>query len=207
VKLSSKILFLFLFFGNLVYSQSSSNVFKPHAFLGVVTSQVGGDNYSGFNKLGLSAGIGIKSKLSDKLGLGMDLSYIQKGSRKGANPKVNDFSFYRMSLQYVEIPVYLIYYQDKFTFDTGLSAAYLLSGSEEKDGVVFKPGDFTPFNTLDISLLIGFNYGFNDKWKFQTRYSNSIVPFRDFNGQSILPIQVGQYHSLLLFKIIREIGQ
>jgi len=207
VKLSAKILGLFLLYSTFAIGQEASNVFKPHVFLGLVTSQVGGDQFSGFNKLGLSAGIGIKTKFSENLGLGFDLSYIQKGSRKGANPKANDFSFYRMSLQYVEVPVYLVYYQDRFNFDVGLSAAYLLGASEERDGIVFNPGDFSPFNTLDFSLLFGFDYSINEKWKFQTRFSNSIVPFRDFEGQSTLPIQVGQYHSLLLFKIIREIGQ
>jgi hypothetical protein len=198
--------FIFILIATCVQAQEE-NVFKPHIYIGVVTSQVGGDRYAGFNKLGFQGGLGVKTKFSETIGLGMDIGYIQKGSRKVARPKVNDFSFYRMSIHYVELPVYMTYYQDRFSFDVGLSVAFLLKSSEETEVGFASEDDFGPFNDLDFSFLLGFEYDLNDRWKFQTRFSNSFIPFRDFEGDPIGPIQAGQYHSVLMFKIIRQIAQ
>jgi len=101
----------------------------------------------------------------------------------------------------------MTYYQDRFNFDVGFSVSYLLASEEETEGGFIFEEDFFPFNTLDFSFLIGFDYALNDKWKFNTRYSNSIIPFRDFEGNPVGPIKAGQYHSVLMFKIVRQLAQ
>ncbi len=83
------------------------------------------------------------------------------------------------------------------------NSAFLLTLKKSPAGIsnTETAGMNLEFNDLDYSILLGFEYGLNEKWKFQTRYSNSIIPFRDFDGDPIGPILRGQYHSVLMFKI------
>ena len=190
------------------FSQDETNRFVPHIFSGLVFSQVNGDTYAGFNKLGFHAGVGVKTKISDKIGLGLDMGYIQKGSRKPQDINNNDFSIYRMALHYVEVPVYMTYYQDRFDFDIGVTTEYLLKSIEERDGLIIRPEDFYPFKTVDFNYLIGFNYTLNEKWHSQLRYTHSLLPFRKIGNQGIGSLVIsGQYHSVIMFTIIRQLAQ
>lgn len=188
-------------------AQEESNRFIPSFFAGVITSQVQGDTYRGFNKLGWTAGVGMKTNFSESFGLGWDLAYIEKGSRKQIDPDNNDYSYYRMALQYVEVPVYVIYYQEPFDFEAGLSLAYLIGHKEETEAALIMEDDFFAFNDLDLGIFLGFTYAFSDKWGFQARYSNSIVPFRDFNGDPVGFIEAGQYHNVVSLKTTYTFGQ
>ncbi len=198
--------FIFLYLSS--FCQEENNTFKPHIFSGLVFSQVNGDTYAGFNKLGFHAGVGVKIKMTDKIGLGLDMGYIQKGSRKPQNINNNDFSIYRMALHYVEVPVYMTYYQDRFDFEIGITTEYLLKSVEERDGLLIRPEDFYPFKTVDFNYMVGFNYSINEKWRSQIRYSHSILPFRKIGNQGIGSLVIsGQYHSVVMFTIIRQLAQ
>ena len=57
---------------------------------GISTSQVSGDNLSGYNKAGLFLGLFSETPVSSITNLKMEMNFIQKGSK---NPKMNKMEF------------------------------------------------------------------------------------------------------------------
>ncbi len=54
---------------------------------GINASQVQGDDYTGFNKLGLSGGAFIDVRNPDNYwGIRLEMHYAEKGSRRGRRP-------------------------------------------------------------------------------------------------------------------------
>lgn len=49
---------------------------------GVSPSQVHGDAYSGFHKLGAMGGVGVESVFNEKISANLSFLFIQKGARK-----------------------------------------------------------------------------------------------------------------------------
>ncbi len=80
MKRFSTSLSLFFIF-SIVSLSTEAQTFKPGIFGGIVTSQVGGDSYSGFNKLGVTFGGFVRYAINDKWSAQFELAYVQKGSR------------------------------------------------------------------------------------------------------------------------------
>src|SRR5438132_3331012 len=91
---------LFIIFFQLLYAQR----FHAGVTGGISTTQVAGDQLSGFNKAGVIAGGFVNSSLSEKTSLQMEIIFIQKGSRKPVETD-NDNQYYVMRLSYFEVPV------------------------------------------------------------------------------------------------------
>jgi hypothetical protein len=179
-------------------AQESSEGFKANALVGISTSQISGDNLSGFNKLGINVGIGIRREVAPKWEACMDIMYIQKGSRKNSRPDKGDLDFYLMALDYVDVPLYMLYKQDKWQFEIGLSVGYLLSAKEEdQNGPILRVG--REYNDLDVGGLLGLSYPLGDKVKLNIRASNSLLAVREHAGGSTFRLNQGQYNSVLAF--------
>lgn len=143
---------------------------------GVSPAQIHGDSYSGFNKLGGIGGIGIETQFNQKTSLNVAFQFIQKGARKNQNPQKNDYAFYYLNLNYLEVPINFAYTQKKIIVDIGVSAAYLINYYEGSD-----VGNLTglyPFNTFDYSVKVGLGYNINPKWFVNVRSSNSFMTIR-----------------------------
>lgn len=102
--------------------------FKGGIMAGFNGSQLDGDFAKGYHKMGLIGGTWIQRELSDDFFWGMELKYIQKGSRINPTNRNGNWKFiYR--LNYIELPVLIGYNYQPFYFFTGLSYATLLSKS------------------------------------------------------------------------------
>ena len=77
---------LYLLLGVLTLSVNAQN-FGGGVILGLSSSQVGGDDLSGFHKTGGLIGIFVNNSISKLLSVQMEMTYIQKGSK---NPHMND---------------------------------------------------------------------------------------------------------------------
>lgn len=155
------------------------NVFVVKPGLGINGCQIHGDSYSGYDKFGVFGGASVNAKLGEKTSLELGFYFSQKGSRHNQNPKKNDFTFYRVNLNYIDMPLSLFYQVNEHWFLTlGPSVAYLISYREENH-----LGDFTgdsPFNKFEGGLNIGLGRIINDRWSIELRCSNSITPIRDY---------------------------
>ncbi len=152
------------------------NTFNMILNAGVSPSQVHGDAYSGFHKLGGIGGFGVESIFNEKVSMSLSLWFIQKGAKKNPNPTKGDLSAYYLNLNYIEAPLLLIYTQKRYIFDVGLSAGYLINYYEATES-----GNYTgmfPFQKFEYSVKIGLGYNINPKWFFNLRSSNSFITTR-----------------------------
>jgi hypothetical protein len=179
----------------LIFFQSSAQRFNAFVQAGVVTSQVSGDALGGFDKAGLEGGIGVITPVSRSISLSMELTFIQKGSRKPSKLDKGDPSQYLMRLNYLEIPVTASTTIKKLKLDVylGLAAGYLLSSYEENESgeLIFK----LPFNSTDISVTGGLRYALSEHLQVDFRGIQSILPVREFGGQVSPFFDGGQYNS------------
>ncbi|KAF0196440.1 MAG: hypothetical protein FD166_2395 [Bacteroidetes bacterium] len=150
--------------------------FEGGVMLGLVSSQVAGDLYSGYNKAGVNAGGWISLKASPKSVFRMELAYIQKGSRENPDAEKNQFSTYIMRLGYVELPVlYRYIYNERIELETGLGMNFLIHQSEERDGMGTTG---SPFSGQNLCFLAGISVNINDRIKIGIRTDNSLFSIR-----------------------------
>jgi len=168
--------------------------FHAGVFGGLVASQVDGDNYAGYNRLGFQFGGFTNFKLTQDWGAQIEIKYLQKGSKEASQKNVYYFA---IKLDYVEIP-FLVNYQfdEKMYAEGGLSFAYLLGAHEDRDGYGYSDatGDFEAY---DASALLGFNYIFNAHFIGNVKYSYSILPIRPHPGNQTYWGDMGSYNNLL----------
>jgi hypothetical protein len=186
------------FFGGLVF--------------GTNFSQVDGDTYSGYNKVGINTGGIVYARLSGNVGASMEFNYTQKGSHAISNSASaalgTYFSEYRLKLNYIEIPFILHILTDrKLHYEAGVSYAQLLNFNESlysDPGVVIDPNVYY-FHKTDICFNAGLCYQFYNWWFLEARFQYSITSIRDAER-----IPIGgptQYNNLVMIRLIRYLNK
>ncbi len=191
-----------LLLGSSVQSQS----FGGGTIFGISTSQVGGDDLSGFNKAGLLLGVFANRKLSNYTTFQMEITYIQKGSN---NPKMNEINHPNylkadISMSYIEIPFLIQYKQsEKIKIEGGIQLAWLINGYyNDLSGEI--PSENLPFTKNDIGLIVGIDYKYSKKISLNSRISNSIIPIgaEDYNTFNAFNSTLkGKYNSVISFAL------
>jgi hypothetical protein len=186
------IICLFLLCSFSVYGEEvSSGIEKYRAFTAGITAglsmnQIDGDNYGGYNKPGLIAGVVVNREIASKFTLSMELKFIQKGSRASYNIKTQSGRFYRVNLNYTQLPVYVQYnvWKDLW-IELGPEFAYLINYKEEDDR-----GDLEtiPFRKIEFAAFLGVAYNIpKTNLKVNLRAANSIIPVRVNKNQTYYP--------------------
>ena len=166
---------------------------------GISSSQVSGDELAGYDKAGLIGGLQCAMKFSKKWTLQFEMIFIQKGSKYRARIDLGDPNFYRLQLNYMEVPVLLQYHYKKFTFEAGPGYGYLINYKEENAG-----GDVTglrPFNKSEISINAGINYALPQNFGINIRFSNSLNSIRDHESGAKRIYNPGQQNTALHFTV------
>ena len=172
--------------------------FDAGILAGLSTSQVDGDDLSGFNKAGIKAGGFVSRKLGGKSALTFEIEYFQKGSRKPVNA---DNEYFLMRLSYIEVPLLYNYYVGKkWNLEAGIGVAALLSAYEEdQTGEILNAPEF---NRFDYLIEVGANYFITSNFFFNIRYSYSIIPMRSKpDGYDYRYFLGGQYNKVLAFAL------
>jgi hypothetical protein len=170
--LSLSFLFILISFS---FSGFSQLEFSGGIELGAATSQVSGDALSGFDKFGLSAGPFIRTTFSEKSSAKLGILYLNKGSKKNADP--DNLITYAIRLNYVEVPITYSYSINNIRAEGGLAIARLVSSSEL--GTDGRERDFIfPFEKMDFSVVLGASYYFSENIFVNGRWSQSIIPVR-----------------------------
>ena len=198
------ILYLFIFLNCTSKAQS----FGGGGILGISSSQVGGDNLSGFNKAGLLIGIFTNKSISEFLKVQMEITYIQKGSN---NPNMNDYDNKNylkedISSSYIEAPILLQYnHNEKIKLEGGGIIGFLIDGYyNDSNGKISNYNNINPFINYDFGLILGVTYKYSKKINLNTRISNSILPIgtEDYQNQSTYNSYTkGKYNSVLSFSL------
>lgn len=190
-----KVVCLLLFICILTSAVAQERRFTAGAKIGLSSSQVSGDDLAGFNKAGLSAGLLSAMLFSKKWTTQFELLFIQKGSKYIAHPDQGDLNYYRLQLNYLEVPVLLQYHFKQFTFEAGPGFGYLINYKEEDESGDIS--DYRPFNKSEISYHVGINYLIIHHLGVNVRYSNSISSIRDHLSGAQTLRNPGQQNTVL----------
>lgn len=186
--------FLVVFAGTFGFSQQ----FEGGVIAGFNASQVDGDLYKGYRKPGVALGGYVQTNLTRMVFAGMELKFMQKGSRNIDSLATNGQIKYVMRLNYVDMPFYLgIRTSEKISFLVGLSPGYLLSGNEYNDYGIFPEEDRRPFNAIDLEALLGFRFQFTDRLFVDLRGAYSLLPIREQPGDPLWYWKSNQFNNLL----------
>ncbi|HAH26138.1 MAG TPA: hypothetical protein DCL77_20645 [Prolixibacteraceae bacterium] len=190
----SLLIILLVFAGTAGYSQA----FQGGVLGGLNASQVDGDSYSGYNKPGIVAGGYVLTNLSRTIFSGMEIKFAQKGSRKNPNPKIGDQDKFIMRLNYIDLPVYLgVHVSERSSILAGVSAGYLISGTEYDNYGKFQPEDQHPFNSFDFQGFLGFRFKMTERLSIDMRGAYSLVPIRPQPGTGLYYWISNQFNNVL----------
>jgi len=159
---------------------------------GVNLSQIDGDNFVGYDLIGLYAGLRGSMRLGEKMQMRVELLYSQKGSKfestEGAKQGEKDR---HIKLNYAEIPILFAYRinrvdaKNALWLEGGISVARMLS-SDVKDSDnptdkefiyediedEFKPMDFSLVGGFGIDPLPNLGFGIRITWGLAKFYES-----------------------------------
>ncbi|HAQ20585.1 MAG TPA: hypothetical protein DCR40_15350 [Prolixibacteraceae bacterium] len=165
---------------------------------GFNASQVDGDSYRGYHKPGIALGGYVQTNFSRTVFAGMELKFMQKGSRNIDSLATDGQIKYIMRLNYVDLPVYLgVRTSEKIAVLFGLSPGYLISGTEYNDYGKFGEEDQNPFSELDLQGLLGFRFHLSRRLNIDLRGAYSLLPIRKQKGDPIWYWKSNQFSNLL----------
>jgi hypothetical protein len=180
---------------------SAAQKFNGGIIAGGIVSQVDGDTWAGYYKLGFLAGAFVSLRLSPHSSFQMEMEYIQKGSRKNANLETGDLNSYLLRLHYLEIPVLYQYtFARRFAAEIGPAADVLLGSYEEVNGMANPPTE--PLRQVTLSGIIGLSAYITSHLKAGFRFNYSLISLRNTTApypaayRKIL-FEYGQYNNVL----------
>ncbi|MFZ9943406.1 MAG: outer membrane beta-barrel protein [Bacteroidia bacterium] len=169
---------------------------------GISSTQVSGDNLGGFDQLGGAVGGVVGLPLSDKIDLNLEILFVQKGSRKLADPDNEDYKEYLLRLNYFEFPLFLQYkHSSKIALEAGPILGVLVSSKEEDELGPYNWTPPRPFDQTEIGAGGGLSYNFSGNWSVVSRFETSILPIRPHQSGQTYQWNRGQYNTVLLFML------
>lgn len=195
------ILMLLLLTGfSVVYGQQM----KYGIYGGITASQVQGDAYSGFNKLGGTAGLFLNNHIDRNIYWQVEIKYVSRGVYKG--PSDNDQTLYKSSYHYVEIPLSVHYLvNEKFLVEVGTSPEVLVGAAFWDENGLLSPDRYPENRRFGLSVFAGVGYWFNKRLMAGLRYTNSAIPFRDPQEWNN-PQYRGYFHNVMSLSLAYKIG-
>jgi hypothetical protein len=182
--------------------------FEAGAAAGLNTSQISGDNLSGFHQFGLTGGLFVARPLSDNWDLELQFLFSQKGSRKTQNPEKGRYTFYNLRVNYIDMPLLLGYRFESFEVFAGPTFGVRVGDvTEENQNGSIPSGGRPSFKDRDVAVNLGLGYSLVENLTFDLRFSNSILPAREFTGGTRNNkgtgqyLNQGQYHTLVTFLV------
>ena len=195
-------LFVFILFSYGFISQAAAQKqFNAGITAGFTATQVDGDNWQGYYKVGLCGGGFVNTMIGERYSLQLELLYTQKGSKHNPDPVNSPFSFYEMGLSYIEIPILFRYHiKPQLIAEGGISYGRLLS-SQEEDMYGILPDDQAPFQKSEYAVHGGMDLKVYKNLHANLRASYSILAIRFKPQISGYYIIGGQFNNVISFSL------
>jgi opacity protein-like surface antigen len=190
----------------------SAQRFEGGLLAGMTASQVDGDSYSGYNKLGFQGGVFVSTAFKKNFGAQMEIRYAGRGAQKVTT--TDDTKVYKLALHYIDLPLMVTYtLKKKVVFDLGIVPGYMFAKNGEDNGGKLPQEFLVEFKKMDIAWLIGINYRITENLKVNFRYSYSLMSINDSDGASgiytwfgnFVGYRTGDYNNYLTFGIYYQI--
>ena len=172
----------------LSFSISKAQLFEGGINFGLSASQIDGDGRGGYHRLGPVFNVYAAININPEWEIFSAVGYVMKGAFTGSK-----FEYFATNLNYVEIPLLAEYKPfDNVSFSGGLVYAYLFSGLQKTTFAIFDEADLNLLKN-EFSLLLSFNYFFNEKMSLQLSTNYSLFPITNYQG-SILTTNLIVYY-------------
>jgi hypothetical protein len=182
-------------FNNKIKAQNPSNYYleDPRTFYagliaGANFSQVDGDNFAGYHKVGMNVGGIVYTHLAEHLAVSLEILFSQKGAKSNREQTANTgasvflIEKYKIHLNYAEIPIQINYFDKRRShFGAGLSYSQLVSAKETSVTTPTYPNDFEkyPFKKSDLNFIIGGNLHLIQGLFLNLRFQYSLMSIRN----------------------------
>jgi opacity protein-like surface antigen len=166
----------------IMFSQSAqAQVFHGGILLGLTASQVDGDSYAGYDRLGILGGVYVSTELTHYLDARLEIRYASRGARNPASE--DNTGSYLLSLHYIDIPVMgALKIKNYGSFELGLVPGYMFAANGEDDAGTLPEEYLVDFHKFDLGLLLGANIRITPKVTVSVRYTYSIFSIRDLES-------------------------
>ena len=152
--------------------------FNAGFFGGLNVSQVSGDSFKGFNKLGFTAGFFVNRPIEQHFYWQAEIKYGTRGAYEG--PSEGDPSLYKSSYHIVEFPLSINYiFDEKIMLELGTSPEMLITARFWDENGLMAESSYPDNRRFGLSVFAGIGYWFNERMMAGLRYTNSAIPFRD----------------------------
>ena len=173
-----QLLILISFLGISISSMAQG--FGGGLFAGIATSQMIGDSIGGFHKAGFYGGAFTDYRFTPRSALHLELSFLQRGSRKTPTVKNNGKSSL-FNLNYIEIPILYRWYGIKnMNLEIGPSLSYLI-GTKQEDENGELPTQ-VPFYDFDLSIAAGLSYYLHQSKKIRSERTIFLIHYSYHSG-------------------------
>jgi hypothetical protein len=205
--------------GAMAQNPSSYYIETPQTFYGGLIvganfTQVDGDNYAGYHKVGVNVGGIVYTRFDEHLAVSLEILYSQKGSRAHKEQLTNTgnvITKYDVNLNYAEVPLQLCYFdRRKSHFGAGVSIARLVSVKE--DGALLRtpaqPINFDDyqFRKMDYSFIVGGSLHLWQGLFLNARFQYSLRPIRKGTIGQQLPAEYSgrgeQYNNMWTVRVM-----
>jgi len=181
--------------------------FDGGILLGGNISQVDGDYWVGYNKVGYLAGGFVCLELSPHSSLQLEMEYIQKGSRKSDYFEQDALHTYLLRLHYLEIPLlYQFTFLKRIQVEAGPAADVLLAYQEQVDGAEVQ--NLYPFRAVTLAGIVGASGYITKHLKATFRFNYSLLSLRQPQpeGEGGVPwrtflFERGQFNNVLSLSV------
>jgi len=148
--------------------------FEGGLFLGMSASQIDGDAYGGYNKIGLTGGPYVNVFMKEWLAVQTGINYITKG----AHSSVKQY-YMNTQLDYFEVPALAnIYFrQSNISFTAGLTFDYLFRSFMD----VGSGKTNTELADFNICTYASLNYRLGENMTAKIAYNYGLIPNRGFD--------------------------
>ncbi|NUM31459.1 MAG: outer membrane beta-barrel protein [Bacteroidetes bacterium] len=192
------IIFLLLFLFS--FKKNIAQNFKSKVCGGINFSQVDGDKYAGYNKIGSKVGFTFYREFEKNKNLGFELNYSSKGSRKKVTEE--DPSIFKLRINYICLPVFIDFKNvlkgyEKIILKIGISPNILIN-SKTDFGFGWQKNNLKP---MELSSIVGILYQINSKSELALIHENSILSIGNSyaDAQYFLLFHRGLFNRLVSF--------
>lgn len=202
--------FIFIFFIFGITGKVDAQIIKGEAIVGMNLSQVDGDEVFGFKKVGANLGAGVMVPFGKRgrWDLSFETLFTQKGSKQGQQYYDSLITGeYKLNLNYVEIPVMVMFTDKEFiSFGMGLAWARLVGVTEYEHGQLVETTTLNSgtYDKNDFSILADFRIRLYKSLKFNLRYQYSLLSIRtrEFSDLAGNTWTRDQYNNVITFRLI-----
>ncbi len=169
------------------YYEELPRTFYGGLVAGANFTQVDGDRFAGYHKLGMNIGGIVYTQFAPNLAVSLEILYSQKGSRAHKAQLSTSQAYlvqsHRIKLDYAEVPVMLCYFDKrKSHFGLGFSYSQLIQNREDVQTNPSFPvallEEEYPFRKMDLNFLVGGSLKLYKGLFLNLRFQYSMIPIR-----------------------------